>query len=262
MIRYLRLFAYFVRFSVSRSLEFRLDFFFRVVMDGIYYAAQLVFYKIIFLNTTMLGGWNEAQVMIFVATYLMVDAIQMTLFSNNVWWLTTFINKGDLDYYLVRPVSSLFFISTRDFATNSFLNFLMTIGICYWAFDRYDQSIPWYIFILYGYCVFLGAIIHYAIHILFTLPVFWTHSGRGMLGMFWNMGKFMERPDSIFTGWTRRILISILPFSLMASFPARVIWDSNPLEIAAAVSLGAIFSLLAAIYIWRLGLRSYSSASS
>ena len=262
MKRYLRLFAYFVQFSVSRSLEFRIDFFFRVVMDGIYYAAQIVFYKIIFLNTSVLGGWSEEQVMIFVATYLTVDAIQMTIFSNNVWWLTTLINKGDLDYYLVRPVSSLFFVSTRDFATNSFLNFLMTLGICYWSFERYSQPIHWSVFIVYGYCVFLGAIIHYAVHVLFTMPVFWTHSGKGLLNMFWNMGKFMERPDTIFKGWIRRILISILPFALMASFPARVIWDNNMLEVAGVITLGAALTLLTAMWVWQLGLKSYSSASS
>lgn len=262
MIRYLRLFGYFVRFSVSRSLEFRVDFFFRIVMDAIYYAMQLLFYKIIFLNTAILGGWSEPQVMVFVATYLIVDAIQMTLFSNNVWWLSTLINKGDLDYYLVRPVSSLFFISVRDFATNSFLNFLMTIGVAYWAFGKYTEPIPWYVFILYAYCIFLGSLIHYALHILFVLPIFWTHSGRGLMGIFWNMGKFMERPDSIFTGWTRRILISVLPFSLMASFPARVIWDANPFEVTAVVTAGAVVSMLVVMVLWQLGLRSYSSASS
>ena len=43
------------------------------------------------------------------------DAIHMTVFSNNMWWFPIFINRGDLDYYLIRPVSSLFFLSLRDY---------------------------------------------------------------------------------------------------------------------------------------------------
>ncbi|HEX4926103.1 MAG TPA: ABC-2 family transporter protein, partial [Bdellovibrionales bacterium] len=102
MMRYARLYAYFLRFSFSRSMEFRLDFTFRIIMDLLYYVVQIVFYKVIFLNTPGLAGWNEGQIMIFVSGYLIVDALNMTLFSNNLWWLPTYVNRGDLDYYLVR----------------------------------------------------------------------------------------------------------------------------------------------------------------
>ena len=43
MTRYLRLYAYFLRFSFSRALEFRVDFFFRVIMDTAFYAVNLGF---------------------------------------------------------------------------------------------------------------------------------------------------------------------------------------------------------------------------
>ena len=35
MIRYLRLYGYFLRFSFSRAMEFRFDFFFRIFMDSL-----------------------------------------------------------------------------------------------------------------------------------------------------------------------------------------------------------------------------------
>ncbi len=186
----------------------------------------------------------------------------MTLFSNNVWWLSTLINKGDLDYYLVRPVSSMFFISTRDFATNSFLNFLMSIGIAVWALQNYIGELSVFTVSLYFLCILLGALIHYAVHFIFVLPVFWTHSNRGFVQAFWPMTKFMERPDSIFQGWLRKVLLWVLPFSLMASFPARTIWDPDPLFTTFCVFAGAAGSLTLAIVLWRIGLRSYSSASS
>ncbi len=92
MWRYLRLFSYFVRFSVSRSLEFRFDFFFRVAMDLLYYVVNLLFYKVLFLNTNFIAGWTTQQMYIFVAAFCVVDAIQMTLFANNLWWFPQLIN--------------------------------------------------------------------------------------------------------------------------------------------------------------------------
>ena len=64
----------------------------------------------------------------------------MTVFANNMWWLPIAVNRGDLDYYLVRPVSSLFFLSLREFAANSFLNLLLATGILVWALARYPAS--------------------------------------------------------------------------------------------------------------------------
>lgn len=73
----------------------------------------------------------------------------MTLFSNNLWWLSTYVNRGDLDYYLVRPVSSLFFVSLRDFAANSFVNLLMACSLLAWTITNCDQAIKWWAPALY-----------------------------------------------------------------------------------------------------------------
>ena len=132
MKRYLSLYLHFLRFSFSRAMEFRLNFFFRVVMDIVYYAVNLAFFSIIYQHTSLLGGWTLDQVYVFVCGFLFVDALHMTVFANNHWWLPLFINRGDLDYYLVRPVSSLWFLSLRDFAANSFLNLVIAGGLLVW----------------------------------------------------------------------------------------------------------------------------------
>jgi len=129
MSRYLRLYLQFLKFSFSRSLEYRMDFWFRIVMDCMFYLVELAFFTILYQHTDMLGGWNYDQILIFVSGFLVIDAIHMTVFSNNMWWMPILVNKGDLDYYVVRPVSSLFFLSLRDFAANSFLNLLIASGI-------------------------------------------------------------------------------------------------------------------------------------
>ena len=97
-MRYLRLYLYFIRFSFSKAMHFRVDFFFRIIMDCIYYAVQFSFFYIIFLHTDILGGWNLDQMKIFISSYILVDALHMTIFANNCWWLPISINRGDLDY--------------------------------------------------------------------------------------------------------------------------------------------------------------------
>lgn len=262
LVRYARLYGYFVRFSVSRALEFRFDFFFRIGMDLVYYAVNLAFFKILFLHTSEVAGWTEPQVMIFISGALVVDAIQMTIFSNNMWMFPLLVNRGDLDYYLVRPVSTLFFVSLRDFAVNSFVNLVAALGILGWAVARYPGPVhagqlAFLVALLFG-----GAVLHFLVKLIFLLPVFWSHSGRGFEQVFWGMTKMMERPDRIFTGWVRRTLVTILPFSIMASFPARLFIEGFDSSIFIHFSLILVLFGIAAIAFWRHALGAYSSASS
>lgn len=262
MGRYLRLYGYFLRFSLSRSMEFRFDFFFRIFMDLIYYGVNIAFYRVVFLHTPVLAGWNEEQLLVFIGCYLVVDAANMMLFSNNLWWLVIFVNRGDLDYYLVRPVSSLFMLSLRDFAVASLVNFLFAAGILVFALSRYSGPIgPWE-WALFPFFLAGGVLLYYSLHLLTILPSFWIQSGRGLNQTFYNLARFMERPDRIYRGWARRLLLSLLPFGVMASFPARSVLDGFDAGVLLHFLLvvGGFFG--AVLFCWSRALKAYGSASS
>jgi ABC-2 type transport system permease protein len=262
MRRYLRLYGHFVRFSVSRALEFRIDFFFRVFMDLAYYGVNITFYKVVYLHTTLLGGWNQDQAFVFMAGFLVVDAVTMTLVSNNLWWFPIAVNRGDLDYYLLRPVSSLFFLSLRDFAANSFLNLLFALGILGWALARMPGHLSWGNVGVYLSLLALGSLLHYMVHMILLIPVFWLHSASSLHAVFYNFQRFMERPDRIYSGWVRKLLVTAMPFCLMASYPARAFFEglSWNLVLHFAAVLTAFWAGI--LVLWRMGLRAYSSASS
>lgn len=261
-MRYWRLYLSFVRFSFSRAMEFRVDFFFRVVMDIAYYAVSLAFFTVLYEHTTLLGGWDIDQVYIFVAGSMLVDALNMTVFANNLWWLPVFINKGDMDYYLVRPVSSLFFLSLRDVAANSFLNLIFAAGLVVWALGRYPEPLGSGRTLIFVLLLLLGTFLNYLIRLVFIIPVFWLHSNRGLDEIAWSLSKLSQRPHQIYHGWVRWVVITVLPLAFMSSLPAHVLFEGLSVEMLlhfAAVTGG--FFLLA-LGFWRLGLRAYASASS
>lgn len=260
--RYLRLFVHFVAFSFSRTFEFRFDFYMRIIMDIFYYTVSISFFKIIFLHTPTVAGWDEPMMMIFVAGYCMVDAINMTLFANNMWQLPNLVNSGGLDYYLIRPASTLFFLSLRDFAANSFLNLVITLGIFAWAVLRYPLPLPAWKIAVFLLMIANGSFIFYCLNMLMNMNVFFSHSGQGFGPMVWNLMKLGERPDRIYSGWIRRVLTTVLPFAVIASFPARLLIEEfDPMVLIHALAVSAtLFSAL--LFIWNKGLKNYSSASS
>lgn len=262
MIRYIRLYAHFLRFSFSKAMEFRVDFFFRILMDIIYYAVNILFFKVLYLHTPMLAGWDEQQIMIFVSSYILVDAISMTVFSSNMWWLPFLVNKGELDFHLIRPVSPLFFLSLKEFSANSFMNLIIAVAIFIYSLMNYVQAYTIGEVLLLIALIINGTLIYYCCQMLMILPVFWTQSSKGFMDLFFSMGIAMERPDRIFKGWLRVLFTVFLPFALIASFPARLFiekFDWPTFLHLVAVSIG-LWSVM--LFIWRKGLRAYSSASS
>jgi len=262
VIRYLRLYVSFLRFSFSRALEFRLDFFFRVVMDGVWYATHLAFFALLFQHTGLLGGWTLDETLIFAGALFVGDAINMTVFSNNMWWFPIFVNRGDLDYYLVRPVSPLFFLSLRDFAANSFLNLGMAVGILVWALVRFPGDLPATRLLLFALLMGVGAILHYALHMIFLVPVFWMHNASGLRDISYSVQRCTGRPDAIYRGWVRRLFVSVLPFAMIVSFPVRVLLGDSFFVYGGQLALATVGSLGVLLVLWRFGLRAYSSASS
>lgn len=261
-MRYLRLYLYFLRFSFSKAMEFRIEFFFRIVMDIIFYVVNILFFKIIYGHTESLGGWNEKQALFFVSTVFVVDALNMTIFASNAWWLPIYINRGDLDHYLTKPISPLFFLSLKEFAGNSFLNLILAFSFFIYSFNNLAIDFNLINFMTCSFFIIVGTVLYFLVNLLFILPVFWTHSSRAFGDLFFILAYFMERPDRIFYGASRVVLTSILPFSLMASWPASFVLDGLNLGKIVHISLVVVGISLLVRFIWIKGLRSYSSASS
>lgn len=262
MGRYIKLYLYFLRFSFSRAMEFRLDFFFRIVMDTVYYAVHIIFFGVIYGHTSMVGGWDFDQMLIFMCGFFLVDALHMTVHANNLWALPEYVNKGHLDYYLIRPVSSLFFLSHRDFAANSFVNLIIAASMLIWAILRYPGEFSALQIMVFLGLLLNGAYLYWLIHMCFVIPVFWTHSAHGFQMLFYSLKQFAERPDPIFQGWMRRGLTTILPFLLIASYPAQILFSGLNATILIHSGLVSVGLTLFLLWFWDRALRSYSSASS
>jgi len=80
--------------------------------------------------------------------------------------------------------------------------------------------------------------------------------------MVWTMMKFGERPDRIYTGWLRRLVTLVIPFSLIASFPTRLLIEDFDWRILAHICVVTVCLFSFTLWVWSRALRSYSSASS
>ncbi len=260
--QHLRVYAALVKFSLSKSMEFRIDFFFRFFMDVFFYGLTIAFFEVLFLHTDSLGGWDRPQILFFISISMVLDGVFMTVFARNIWEFPTLVNRGELDFLLIRPVAPLFLALTRNFEFASLMNVVVALGIMGYALSLFPDPFTFTQIIGTFFLFIIGIILLLAIRMFTVLPVFWTHSDMGFHMLFMSLSQVMERPEVIFRGITHLIFTTIFPFIVMTSFPARWFFgDLGMLEVLYAIGLTAVF-VAVLLFVWSRGLRTYSSASS
>jgi ABC-2 type transport system permease protein len=119
MRRYLRLYTAFWRNCFRQALEFRVNFWSNVFTNLGWVLSLVIFMKVIFMNTKAVAGWSEAEMFVLVGTYSTLRGIADTLFYRNLSDLPTQIRTGMMDFILLRPVNSQFYMSLRYVALDN-----------------------------------------------------------------------------------------------------------------------------------------------
>ena len=259
-MRYLRIYLNFLRFAASRAMQFRAELVFRIVMDLVFYAIFLGFYKIIFSHTPSLGGWNEAQAMIFVSGFMVVDALQMTFFADMYHSFQMLYRQGMLDHYLTKPISSWFFVGFRYINFGSLANVLLSGSILCWAILRYDQALEWWTILIYLSLLVASAFLYFLVMFALLMAVFWLENADSMMTIYFEGVNFASRPHHIFKGAVRAVLMTVVPFSVYASIPAQALFEQVGWSSVAHVFLVVLFFLGLNQILWRQGLKRYASA--
>ncbi len=260
--RFVRLYGSVIRFSLSRSLEFRFDFFFRFLMDCVYYAVSIGFFEILFLHTDNLGGWRHDQVLLFLAGALLLDGLYMTIVARNIWEFPAIINRGELDSYLTRPAPPLLALLLRNFECSSLLNVLVGAALLIYAITSFSEPVTAVQLIGFFFLLANGFILLTCIRLFAVLPVFWTQSQFGFHMLFSALDQVAERPEVVFRGLAHFLFLTVVPLFVATSFPAECFFGTlSTAEAGYAVSTTLVFALIVRL-VWRRGLGAYSSASS
>jgi len=231
-------------------------------MDLVYAAILIAFYQIIYAHTALVAGWNREQILCFVGACLLIDSIQMTFFSDNLNSLAEKVNKGDLDYYLVRPAAALFVLVLREVSLNSFLNLLVSLVIFLYYLSPLISGMTYLQLVAFTLLLANGSLLYCLTRILFVLPVFWLGQVRGLDTLFYQLYYCVDRPDRVFRGALRLILTTLIPFCLMASFPARILFEGMSFYVIMHCLIISVCLTIMVRVVWQKALRAYSSASS
>lgn len=250
------------RASVIREMEFRTNFFLGIIRQLLWFVAFLVFIDTIFNQTNSLAGWSQPQVLVVLALSRVIEGLMHMFFIDNWMLFTRTVNKGEFDYYLLKPVSVQFFTAFKNFKFDNIGNVVAGAVLLVYALakQQYAVSIPDIgLFIVLAAA---GIAVYYALLVTVASLVFKVERLEALWGFNALFSEPLTVPFDVFPGSARIVLTYLVPIAFTVFVPAqaltgRLAWWQVPV----ALLVAAIFLTIANLA-WQAGLKRYSSASS
>ena len=263
MKRYAKTLYTFWSASISTEMEYRANFLLATLSSLATLGGALFALWALLRTQYTINGWSFDEALIVVGIYTLLDGLQQTLLAPNRQQINEFVREGTLDFVLIKPIDSQFWLSARKVSVWGVPNILLGLGlIVYAASFRLEPAVEPTNYLRLVIPLTVGITIYYALGFLLSTLAIWftklanvTHAMHALL----EAGRY---PIAAYPGAYRAFFTFVLPVAFMTTVPAEVLLGRGNLNwVLAGLAIAAAL-LLAARWFWRYALRFYTSASS
>lgn len=263
ILRQLNVIYMLMKMKLSRNMAFRFSFFGAFFADCTLFLMQLLMFSAIYSQVGSIGNWDRSQMILFIGTFSIVNALSMTIFFFGLITIPEKIKSGDLDLYITKPVSSLFYLSFESMDLGSFPLVFASIALILYAATGMSVPISFLSVAGYIFLVILMTVLWYDLMVIVrTIPFFIIQANfiETLEGEVLTLCT--KIPGTLFKGPFKILFNLLLPYGLMATVPAQFFSGTlSGTGFLYSVVLVSVFHILT-LQFWKFGLKHYKSASS
>ncbi|WP_309742812.1 ABC-2 family transporter protein [Chamaesiphon sp. OTE_20_metabat_361] len=260
MFRYLNLIQIFWRTAIAAELEYRLNFFFAALSSLGGLAGSLFSLFLFYRKGYNFQGWTWQEALIVVGIFTFLEGFSSTFLASNLNRIVKHVQDGTLDFVLLKPINSQFWLSFHSFSLWGVPDMLFGLIIIFYAGSLLQIGIAAYF--LSAIPILFGIIIIYSLWFILGSTSIWftkiyniTEVLRGLLAA----GRF---PIAAYPATYRFFFTFVIPVAFLTTVPAETLLGRGNLAWIAGGGCLAVVLLLLSSNFWRFALRFYTSASS
>ncbi len=262
MLRYFRVWLLFMKTAVIREMEFRGNFFAWMIINLAWMGFTVSFFWVIYGHTDTIGGWDANQLMVLLGTFFCMEFFVWTFGYPNLGRISTYVNKGELDFFLLKPINPQFHVSLRRFSPHNTASLVPAAGMLLIGLRGMGLTLSLGQMLLYAILFVAGLLIFYSLWFMSITLIYWTTRTHNIQELFLTVLQVQRMPPEVFGAAGRFLITFIVPISIVTVFPARVLMGTLQPELAAYMLGAAVFLLWFSNRFWNFALRRYASASS
>ena len=260
--RYLAIYGSFLRTCVIREMAFRGHFILLMFSNAAWTILSIAFAGFLFTNVRSVAGWNLNSMIVLTGTFSLVLGILDGLFQTNMSKLSEQVNRGELDYVLIKPIDSQFYVSTRYVNLNEIPTVLiatLTVGTGVARTGLVPSPLD---VVAYALLVACAVITFYGLWFATVTLALWSGRINNIAYLIMPITDMGRMPSDIYRGIFRVFFTFIVPVGLVSTVPAQALLGGfDPFMLLYALCASAI-AVIFSRWFWRFSLSRYSSASS
>lgn len=256
MLSEIRFLRHLIAADIASSMEYRVNFIIQIagmiLNNGVYFAFWLIFFE----RFNSVGGYEIADIYLLFAVANMGFGLTFLFSSNTGYRLAVIIAQGKLDYYLSYPRNVLLHVIFSRMRTSAIgdIVFGLVMYLLTGRFSIHEISLYFItsflaFLILLGFTVILGSLSFYVGNA--------EQTSRQMIDIIRTLSLY---PHTLFSGFARFIIYSVIPAAFIASIPVEIITTRSPMLLIILFSFSIII-WLTAVSVFYTGLRRYESGN-
>ena len=260
--KYFKVYTKFLYTSLASELEYKTNIIIDLITASLSLIGSIFLLSIFFQNTEDLGGWNFDQALIIQGIYTILNGITNTWFNPNLTEIVKHIREGTLDFVLLKPIDSQFYISLKKFNPSGILEIILGVILLIYCIKINEISINIIFLILCLITIGCSICILYSLWFFISTTTIWfvkTWNATEVLRSFLYIGRF---PLNSFSFSLRMFFSIFIPIAFITTIPSEVFLSLAQIwKILLEIVIALIF-LFSSRRFWLFALKYYSSASS
>ncbi len=261
-MRYLRVWLLYVKTVLVREMEYRGNFFAWMVINLFWLAFQLTFFWVIYRHTDRIGGWDANELQVLLGTYYWLEFFVWTFGYPNLGRMSTYVSRGELDFFLLKPLNSQFQVSLRRLSPHNTASLIPATVLLVNGLRSAQVQIGPVQVAMFLVLFAAGVLIFYSLWFMSVTLIFWMTRGSNLQELFLVTLQVERVPTEIFSPAAQFLMNFVVPVAMVTVFPTRALLGNLGLELAAYMVGAAAALLWLSSRFWRFALRRYASASS
>ena len=260
MQRYLKVLRLFWTAAIAAEMEYRINFII-AAFSSLGNLVGSIFGLFLFYRTGYtFTGWSWEAALVVLGVFTLLQGFSATFLSPNLNRIVRHVQEGTLDFVLLKPVRSQFWLSCHTFSLWGIPDLIFGLLIISYAGTKLGLGIDRYLLTLWP--LFCGLVILYSLWFILGATSIWfvkIYNITEVLKGFLEAGRY---PITGYPAVYRFFFTFVLPVSFLTTIPAQSMLGE--IEFTSLLSAGLLAFVLFFIstQFWRFALRFYTSASS
>lgn len=262
--KYSQIYWLFFKNSLSAQMQYRFNFAMGILVDCVFFLNKLIYALIVYQTGSYIEGLSPDEVLLYVGTFSIVQGLYTTFFLVNLnQTLPESIRTGDLDLYMVKPISLQFMVSCQYIELSTMIPDLLggIVVVCI-AASRLGLEISTLNVLGYAGLIVIGVMLSYGILFSIQLLAFFFIKIQAISDLTGELFGLNNLPSKVYHKSIQFIGTFVVPIFLVTNLAPRYLMNRLGKWSAIGFICITIAILMVCRKLWKRVLRAYTSACS